>query len=585
MPSVTIAEKKAAVAANPAVDFAMCFVGFAPSSPLAAGQLSATYGDPNAIITDYGYSDMTGAAAQAVTRTPGNPGPVPVCIYATPATTAGSYGSVFDAGVTGTAAPSANGAEAPTGTYQPWLKVRTAFTIGTAGGDGWASLDGGRTQQLVTFGTATTYNFPSGDGWPGAGGQCGFTLGTAAQTYNASDVLYTSTKPPQFGTPDLYSAGPPATGALAVIAESAQQFGMIVLTEPIDSTYFSTLTAGLDYFATQGKKAPLLVVRFRDPYGAFATTSTGSQTLPVTSFTVASTAGAPPSGTLTIGSTSIAYTSITDATTFGGCTGGTGTIAAGTAVTQAAETDAAYITACQTFYDAHHDDRILCMAGSGWLTDAFTGYRYLRSGMAAALARIQSFAVVAGQVGEQLTQSPGYVARGPLEGFSLVDDSGNLVGHDESSRGGISQAAGGPVGGMLSFYYNRNAANLGTYVWKAPVLYPVNGEILNMMDRRLANALERTAVGVSWQSIQGADIYDPDTLALDLGIKHSTEQKIWSAIRKGYPKEFQNANDPDLVQLASTVTVVGDAVTMTGTLAVRPYGYTDAINLTYSVKR
>jgi ABC-type phosphate transport system substrate-binding protein len=72
-----------------------------------------------------------------------------------------------------------------------------------------------------------------------------------------------------------------------------------------------------------------------------ATTTSGAQTLPETTVTVASTAGYPPSGTLNVGGQTVTYTGTT-ATTFTGAAGGSGAIPDSSAVslisTQAAAT-------------------------------------------------------------------------------------------------------------------------------------------------------------------------------------------------------------------------------------------------------
>lgn len=71
--------------------------------------------------------------------------------------------------------------------------------------------------------------------------------------------------------------------------------------------------------------------RFIEYVQTLSTTTTGSQTLPLATVNVTSTAGAPTSGTAYIGGQAITYTGVTG-TTLTGASGGTGTIAAGTIV-------------------------------------------------------------------------------------------------------------------------------------------------------------------------------------------------------------------------------------------------------------
>jgi hypothetical protein len=338
-----------------------------------------------------------------------------------------------------------------------------------------------------------------------------------AATLLAGDLFATSTLPPSWGDADLFTAGPPATGAFAAIADSGQLFGIIVITEPVQSSDFATLVTGLNYGLTFGKRWSL-IVRFRDP--------------------------------------------------------------------TANETDAAYILAFQAFAAANHDNRITCLAGSLWVTDAFAGFVYARTFLAPYVARLQSLKEVSGQEGERLAQNPGWVARGPLEGASLKDAAGNTVGHDEALRVGIEAANGAPTGGGVCCYYQRNAQLAGTYVTnRVTVMYGAASEILTPMDRRVANALEQVAVGISLTAIGGADVWDPVTFALDADIRGGLGGKIAKAIRDNYANEFQNAADPNLVVVDPTVTVSGAQVSLTGALHVRFFGYTDTVALTFAATR
>lgn len=252
----------------------------------------------------------------------------------------------------------------------------------------------------------------------------------------------------------------------------------------------------------------------------------------------------------------------------------------------AGETDAQYIAAFQTFRASIHDNRISPVAGSGWLTDAFRGYVYFRSGLPALFARMQSFAVIPGARGERMAQHPGYGARGPLEGFSLVDTAGQPISqaHDEALAGGIDGPIGG-AGGGITFFYQRRTAIAGTYVSDAPVAYPPLSQILTWMDRRVANGIETTAEAIAWTKIQGADIFDPVTRVLDDDIVNAIQGDIGKAIRDRYRAEFQNAEDPNLVVINPVVTVNGSRVSIAGTVNWRPYGYTHDIALTFSATR
>lgn len=395
-----------------------------------------------------------------------------------------------------------------------------------------SQIAGSVTSTKAWDGTGLSVTYPAADG-TGATIAIGYGQGVhnsadVTNVITAADATYGTlitgdtwsesiTTPPMWAASDLYTAGPPATGAFADIAASSTAFAIIAISEPVQASDFATLTAGLNYLATFGKR-PALLVRFRNP--------------------------------------------------------------------NASETDAEYIAAFRVFAAANSDNRISCVAGSGWLTEPYRGYRYFRSGLPAVLARLQSMQAVPGKLGERIAQHPGYVARGPLENFSLVDDDGIPItqAHDEAVSGGIDGPVNG-VGGGITFYYQRRDTLRGTYVSEAPVMYGALSQILTWMDRRIANGIETVAEAIAWTEIQGADVWDPITFALDDDIRDAIQTKIAKAIRDRYASEFQNASDPNLVVIDPTVSVDGSKVTITGSINFRPYGYTHDIVLTFNAAR
>jgi len=608
--SVTISEAQGAPVIPASADFAVCVVGCSTTSPLASGLMSAAYSSAASAASDYGLGDGIDCLTQAITPTQGNPAPPPVCFYRTPATTTGSRGATLTTSIASSrVAVTKTAATHPVGTYEPKARVKTGGTLGTAGIVIEFSPDNGRKWlPSVALGTATTlkmqisgidtgvqYDFASvpytgttditDSALYGVGGDLdgltvivngttvtlniagnaaskaallaalssalspvtatevgthlvftsaatatltigagtantllGLTAGTYAPTFTAGDTWSeTITTPPQWAVADLYTAGSPATGAIAAIAQSATAIAIVVLSEPVAASDFSTLSTALDYAATRGKKLSMLA-RFRPRASD--------------------------------------------------------------------ETDATYTAAFATFCAAATDNRITTVSGEGWLTDAYRGHRYFRSGLPAVLARMQSMAVIPGKLGERMAQHPGYVGRGPLENFSIVDDAGNplSLAHDEALTGGIDGPLGGRGGG-LTFYYQHLDELKGTYVSEAPVRYAALSAILTWMDRRVANGIERIAESEAWLSIQGADIFDPVTFALDPDIVNALQGSIAKRIKDRYGSEFQNPDDPNLVSISPTVTVDGASVAITGTINVRFFGYTRTIALSFAGSR
>lgn len=253
------------------------------------------------------------------------------------------------------------------------------------------------------------------------------------------------------------------------------------------------------------------------------------------------------------------------------------------------ETDAAHLAAWEAFRVNFLDSRIACCAGSCWLTDAFSGAVYLRSFLPALCARWQSFAVVAGQEGEKLSQNAGWVARGPLEGASLKDTNGNTIGHDEAVRSGITATPGAATGGGIALYYQRIGKRKGTYVDnRSGVLYPVGSAVLLYEDRRIANAVEQLLTDIALETIGGADATSPlatPPVILDAPLVDALSMKMSAAVKAAYPDEFQNAEEPGLVVVNPVVTVVGGMVALSVTINARFWNFGDNVLLTFALTR
>ena len=652
--SASSAEAAAQPQVNTDGDFSLCIIGYSATNPVATGTLTNPYSAPGAAVSDLGCGDAVDALVQAISVTPGNPAPPPASFYSTPATTPGGYGTLTAVLATAsTCVPANNVGLTPKGTHQPWLLVATGFTVGVAGGTGYASLDGGRTKKLVSFGTSAEYNFPATDGWPGTGQQAGFTFGGPSSAYAAVYTALNALRTAEIAhfidvaasvhlaadTTDnvALTAIPVASSALTAVAlyngalSLLRAHGANLTYHTIADVPLATALALLPV-AQSIEDVELSLAALIAAYNAHRINITGSVHGSADSTDTAAAYTPPTAPTLTAGD--LMYTTTTppswaDADLYTAGTTATGAFAAiadsgqafGTLVITepvaasdfatlvaglnfglslgkrwglivrfrdpaAGETDATYIAAFQVFTAANHDNRITCLMGSAWMTDAWSGFVYLRSWLPAYLARLQSRKAVPGQQGEKLAQNPGWVARGPLEGVSLKDSYGNTIGHDEALRAGAEAANGAPTGGGVCLYYQRNAQLQGTYCTnRSTVMYPVSSAILTPMDRQVANALEQVAVGISLTSIGGTDVWDPVTFALDEDILNGIVGKTAKAIRDNYAREFQNAQDPNLVVVSPTVTVAGAQVAITGTLNVRFYGYTDTIALAFAATR
>lgn len=525
-PTVSITRAQGQPQSLPGTDFAMAIIGTSSTSPLATGALSQPYYSPSAVFSDYGIGDGVDAMCQALTATADNPSPPGVSFLSTlgmSGVTAGARGATLTvSGVTGGTTVSKTASTHPQGTYEPYVKVLddgnsgAGTAIGTAGIVLAASLDNGRTfLPSVALGTAVTFKIqipnPGGSAID-TGVQYDFTHASGSDKLKTGDYWYESkTTPPQFDDSDIYTAGTVPTGALPTIALSAQNFGLVVLTEPVAAADIATLSAALT--ACTSLKAsfrPTLICRFRDQ--------------------------------------------------------------------AVGESDATYVAALATFRAAAASDARICVvAGDGWLTDAFRGYVYSRSGLPAVLARLQGMALIPGIQGERVAQSPGYAARGPLVGFSVRDTSGNPVGHDERIRGGALGPFNGK-GGFLCFYFEAAEGVQGTYVAGAPTLYDVLPSVQTLMDNRVSSGIERVLYSTAFTFLQGADVVTAGQL--DEDVRDAMAAAAMQAIRSLYTREIANASDPNLVTVDSAVQVSGPNVTVTWHVNDQLYSYTNAINIT-----
>ncbi len=147
--------------------------------------------------------------------------------------TAGIPGTLVTSGVTGTSVVTLDAA-APWDDYEAYFVVRTGGTIGTAGIIFQWSLDGGRTlSPLTALGTGNTFTFPLSGG---------LELHFAAGTLVAGDKVTTRTTAPQWNGTELGTA-------LDALGASSVQWGLLLVTGIVDSTFLSSIDGKIAGFA------------------------------------------------------------------------------------------------------------------------------------------------------------------------------------------------------------------------------------------------------------------------------------------------------------------------------------------------
>lgn len=535
MPSITISRAKGQPVFNPATDFAMCIIGTSSTTPVATGALSTPYGDPNLTITDYGLGDGVDAVGHALTNGAGdNPQPGAVVFVSTNGTsslTAGARGATLTSTL-GNGTPtvvSKTASTHPVGTFEPFVKVKddgnngAGTLVGSSGIVLSPSLDGGRTfLPDAALGTAVTFKIQIS------------INGVLTDTGVQFDFTNGAGQKLQTGDHWIETKTTPPQWAVADLYTAGN---------PATGILMNIANSGLNF--------GLIVITEPAAAGDIATLKAG-----LTQMTAIKASCRP---TLIVRFRDQAV----------------------------GESDATYTAALATFRAACADDeRILCVAGDGWVTDALRAFVYSRSGLAPLLTRLQGMSVIAGRRGERVAQHPGWGQRGPIPGFTIRDTKGNPVGHDEKARPGGNQPVAGK-GGFLTFYYEAHEDVAGTYVFGAPTLYGVGSSILTLMDNRLSSGIERALYSIAFDFLEGAEVVNTvgSTVTLDQDACDAMSGAAMKRIRDRYSTEFQNANDPNLVTVNSAVVVSGSTITVQWYVNDRLYLYVDGIIITIANAR
>lgn len=222
------------------------------------------------------------------------------------------------------------------------------------------------------------------------------------------------------------------------------------------------------------------------------------------------------------------------------------------------ESDSTYLAALATFRAACGDDeRIHVVTGTGWLTEQYHLFRLRHSPLGALMHRLQGQSAIAGTKGEKIAQSPGWAARGPLFGFTIRDDNGAPIAHDERLRPGATNTYSG-AGGFGAVYYEAAPDRRGTYydstAWTLCANATSNQGVKTLMDNRTASAIESAIYAAMVGELGGADVVEDGVL--DEGAALALAQNARAALAP-FAKEFANFEDPNLIVVDTAVTITG----------------------------
>jgi hypothetical protein len=627
MPQITVEEEQGYVARPDAgLDSRWCVIG---NSSAGTAGLGALRSNTTALLAAYGYGEGLDAASHILTRTE-----IPGAFCKTPNTTVGSYQTIDISGVLGTSVPAVSTITLPNGSYDAWLRIGAGFTVGTTGGTLEWSLDGGINWSPVTnVGTAKYYELGT------SSARINFEPPAAQVT---ALITYANDLRTKFLAHIVYLTGT-VHGATDTTSDDAVQIAATTLATVV--TLLPTLLAAMVLHHARGTTvhiaadATTSLVAATTAVAACTASGTAQDAITacaalavafaahealLTAHTIADavnvvSATAATTGTLAAGdlikvrtvapkwAAADLYTAGTPATgafaaiktsdTLFGLIYISGPVSASEAATistaldvlntagkrptvviqsrrqNVGESEVDWMAAVIADFADFSDDRIVRVDGEALVTDPISARRYLRTWAPALMSRAVSVS--------RSTQ-PGAPADQPLEGVSLTNSAGTLIGHDEGPGGtasGLDAARGATAKRGETPNTSRNV-----YCYHPYVLKPTAGRVFSMQVRRSLSAAQLAAAEVSFASLGSKDFFDTDTLILEPSTQSAIAALIAAPIRIGFAADFQNTNSDTLVVVDPSVTSSNGNVQIFATLNLRPYGYTDAISLKFSLQ-
>lgn len=641
--TVTVAEASGFVAIPTDLDRLAVVMGYSS----AGSGLSAFYLSGSSAVTGVGYGDAVDTLCQIIEQRQSGGGSgqkFPAALYTVPGTTAGSYGTIDNSGVTGTALFAVDSAVHPHGTYEARFLVVNGGTVGVTGITFKWSLDGGRTySNLVALGTADNYTIPNSNTkfvlTPSSADLTALNtlINEEFTDLNAHVILTAGTVHSSADNADVVSAGtyPSATSTATRVARvnalkaaynlhRVKGTGASIHINAPGDTVNTLATAD----ATDDETALTLALALKVALNAHEA-STVFHTIADASNNV--TSAAPAVGTLIAGDVGkvrtlapqpstadvdAAFTALAlapgdfallvcefpcNAAMLAHVTTGLNTLRdiAGKRVTalvrtsipdaETAQTDAAWNILVAADAATFSDSRIIDRAAYGFVTDAMTTQQYLRSTLAqfaADVVRVDRF------------EWPACPADQAEANVILSDSTGALIGHDEGPRGASTGLSNDALGNRFSCEQRvpdplRREAVFNCVPW---TLYGSTDTIRNLMTRRVANAMERTAVSAGLSTLGGVIFYTPADPAvpgsrptLTDASRNAVHGVIFNALSQAFADDIQNADDGDvdagLVQVAPIVTVSGgNLISISLTLAPLVLGYLLSLSITLAVR-
>jgi hypothetical protein len=577
----------------------------------AGSGLSPFYASGQSAVTGVGYGDAVDTLTQIIEQRAANSKKYPAAIYTVPATTPGSYGTIDNTGVLGTALASADATSVPYGTYEVRIKIITGGTVGVAGITFQWSLDGGRNYSVTTaLGTADRYLIPNSNVriifTPSATDLTALNtlLNQIKTKFNAHVVLTTGTVHSNADNADVVAttnASSTATrvalaNALKVAYEAHRVLGSGASPSAIHiNVSGDTVDTIVAANATDDESALTLALDLKAKINLH---EAGTTWHTIADATNTITSAAPAVGTLLAGD-------IAKVRTFAGAPIGSDIDTAATALAnssadfalvvfdfdmsatlaahvtsfldtcktrgklvtalvrtriptfESSESDATWNTSIAADWSTFTDSRICKRAAYEFITDAMTTRQYLRSDLAQFAADV---------VRTPRGEWPSCPNDQKIPNATLVDSTGATIGHDEGSRGASTGLSDDNLGNTFSCVqrlddFQRREDLYNTVPW---VAYASGERIRNLMTRRLANAIERTVNSAEISKLGAKLFYTPTgsgTGLLTSASRKLVQSVVFNAVSSAFASEIGNAQDAaldtGLVQVSPAVTVSG----------------------------
>lgn len=174
------------------------------------------------------------------------------------------------------------------------------------------------------------------------------------------------------------------------------------------------------------------------------------------------------------------------------------------------ETPTTYRVALEAEWSAYHDERVYVAYGRGRFDPATLERcesQFLRSHAAPLAARLAALdygeSPGVTKISERDRTRPSRFG-GPLAGFRIYDDSGNLIGHDERANPGAAPAGFGVVTS-----YRRATSPTAAYVFQPKNRVPGGNNAPHIAHQRVVAVCEGVIYQVGTEEIEAKLLYEP----------------------------------------------------------------------------